>query len=162
MSLFEDPLYQWRETYFVFFDRQSMPSAEQLKDFIQSLGKQIEIANVTKRDDGSLEALTVYAPDDFAAMDISCALGSEVTEQLPQLVNELRKNCQTDDERQQLKQIAGCDARIDIFHFEHIESTAAHEENLELIDPGGLLMVLDGIGELCQGFVVDPQSSSLL
>lgn len=162
MSLFEDPLYEWRETYFVFFHSRNTPSGDELISVLHDLGRQVECANVVKRNDGSLESVTVYSPEDFAAMDITCMTGKDVVEQLPSLVAELRKNCQNQEEQAQIKQILDCDSRIDIFHFEHLESAVAHDDDLELMDPGGLLLIMDKIGALCQGIVVDPQSASLM
>ncbi len=162
MSLFEDPLYEWRETYFVFFHSRNTPSVERLISVIKAIGRQVEISKVARREDGTLESITVYSPEDFAAMDITCMSGKDVVEQLPTLVTELRKNCPTKEEQTRLKQILDCDSRIDIFHFEHLESAVAHDDDLELMDPGGLLLIMDQIGELCDGIVVDPQSSSLM
>ena len=49
-------------------------------------------------------------------------------------------------------------ARFDIFHFEQV--SAAGEE--EILDPGGLLLVMQKLCELVDGVGLDPQSQALL
>ena len=118
MSLFENPDYQWRETYFVLFDQARLPAANQMKQILQGMGSRIEISNLRTRDEGGFESLTIVSPGDFAAMDITSMVGEEVREQLPELLEELRPNCETDEELKQLEQISGYSARMDIYHFE--------------------------------------------
>ena len=165
MSLFENPDYEWRETYFVLFDQAHLPSADRMQSVLQEMGSRIEISNLRKREEGGFESLTLVSPGDFAAMDITSTVGEEVREQLPELVEELRPNCETDEERQQLEKIVNCSARMDIYHFEQKNVAAGMSgggDEMEFMDPGGLLMVLDRIGELCQGVIVDPQTSTFM
>lgn len=165
MSLFENPDYEWRETYFVLFDQANLPSASEMHEVLQQLGSRIEVSNLIARDEGRFESLTLVSPGDFAAMDITSTIGDEVCEQLPELVEELRPNCETDDELRKLELISNYSARMDIYHFEQ-KNVAANMggggDEIEFLDPGGLLMVLDRIGELCRGVIVDPQASSLM
>ncbi len=118
MSLFERPEYQWRETFFVLFDASQRPSADSVKDEIQSLNSRLEVTDLRNAEDGGFESLTVFAKDDFAAMDISCVRGQEVREQIPDLIEQLQSNCDTDEDREQLSRIKGSSARLDVFHFE--------------------------------------------
>jgi hypothetical protein len=52
-----------------------------------------------------------------------------------------------------------CDARFDIFHFEHVASDGEDEDGL---DPGSLIIVLKRLARLCHGIGVDPQSGTLM
>ena len=45
MSLFENPEYQWRETFLVLFDEQQRPTAEQVEAAFTQIGKQFEQHN---------------------------------------------------------------------------------------------------------------------
>jgi hypothetical protein len=161
MSLFERDDYQWRETFFVLFDEAHRPSASEVKKSLESLNSRLQVSDLCADPEGAFESLTVFSPDDFAAMDITCITGEEVREQIPELVEQLRTNVVSDDERKALKALSKCTARIDVFHFEQQTSDETEDEG-EFMDPGGLLLVLDRLGQLCHGIVVDPQSSSLL
>jgi hypothetical protein len=39
MSLFENELYRWRETYFVLFDSKNRPAAKQVIDALQEVNE---------------------------------------------------------------------------------------------------------------------------
>ncbi len=162
MSLFENPEYQWRETFFVLFDQKNRPSAQSVQTSLESLGGRIQLSHMQADEDGNFESVTIHAPDDFAAMDIVCIVGEEVAEQVPELLKELRRNAVSTEEVEQLGEIAGCDGRLDIFHFEQHAISMDDEDGPDSLDPGGLLLVLERLGDLCEGVAVDPQSSSIL
>ena len=46
------------------------------------------------------------------------------------------------------------------FHFEQVAGSNHEEE--DFLDPGGLLIVLERLAELCRGVSVDPQSGSFM
>ena len=163
MSLFENAEYQWRETFFVFLDGSNRPRADDLESALQQLSRRFLITDVRADANGYFESLTIESPDDSAAMDISCVVGEEVEEQIPSLVEEVRTNAETADEKKMLERLPNCSARLDVFHFEHHSGTFIDEESdEEFMDPGGLLTVLDCLGELCNGVVIDPQTGALL
>ena len=162
MSLFEQPGYQWRETYFVLFDESKRPSADQLEKALAAMNPRFEFRDVRSNDEAQFESLTLLAPDDFAAMDISCVAGEEVREQIPALLDELRPNLESSEDEDRLKQLAGYSAHMDIFHFEQQDFGGSDEGEMEFMDPGGLLLVLERLGELSGGVVIDPQSSSMM
>ena len=162
MSLFERPGYQWRETYFVLFDVAKRPNAESLSAAVAKLNKRFVIEDIRANEAGQIESMTVISPDDFAAMDISCVVGEEVEEQLPLLQDELKANVDTDEERSLIDQIGSSTARLDIFHFEQQVADLGDGEEPDFMDPGGVLVVLERLAEICDGVVVDPQSATLL
>ena len=158
MSLFEDSQYVYRDTFFVFFPRANRPSAEQVKSILDELGDNYDIRNL-KSVDGKLESLSVYSPQDYSAMDITYVGGDEVTEQINELLNDFKSMTLTGDDRQKIAVFDNCDARFDVFHFEQVSEG---EEETEVLDPGGLLLVLERLARLCQGVSLDPQSQTLL
>ncbi len=162
MSLFENPEYQWRETFFVLFDESRRPPADEIKSALECLSSNLEVTDLRADKDGRIESMTIYSPDDFAAMDISCTAGEEVMEQVPDLLKEVEPNIETDEEKSKFRQLTECTARLDVFHFQQQSSDTGEEFSEEFMDPGGLLVVLERLGEICNGVVVDPQSGGLM
>lgn len=163
MSLFERAGFEWRETFFVLFDVANRPSAEAIQETLTNLGDRMKIGELRADEAGNVEAVTVLAPDDFAGMDLVFITGDDVTEQLPELIRELEENAYSADEKQLVQDLGNCTARLDILHFEEHSFTADPDgAEADYMDPGGLLIVLQRMAELCQGTVVDPQTSSVM
>ncbi len=164
MSLFENDEYQWRETYFVLFDKEKRPTAEQIDDLMSGLNKGYVVSDVRANDEGAFESLTLISKDDYAAMDLTCAANEEILEQIRELGDELKETAGP-DEIERVKRIPECTARLEVYHFEqmvYVGSSGPEDEPDDFMDPGTLLVVLDRIAELCDGIVVDPQSNSLM
>ena len=159
MSLFENGNYRWRETFFVLLKQEHRPAAQDFADAIARLGDRYEVSQLQVSQDGSLESMTLYSPDDFAAMDISYVADEDVRAHILELTGELEALELTEEERQKLDRVAECDARYDIYHFERL--TGDSEED-DFLDPGALLIVLDHLAELCQGIGIDPQSGTVI
>lgn len=163
MSLFENDQYQWRETYFVLFEAAHRPSARKVQKALHGLGKRFQISEVCGDESGRFESLTLVSPDDYAAMDVSCVFGEEVTEQLSDLTKDLARNAETEEEKSLLSRLPKCTGRLDVFHFEqHVTDSAEDDERGEFMDPGALLIVLQQLAKLCHGVAVDPQTGTLL
>lgn len=163
MSLFEKPGYQWRETFFVMFQADDRPTAKKMEKSLLELSRRFVINDVRSDEEGLIESLTLESPNDSAAMDISCVVGEEVQEQIPGLVEEIKANIESEEERIILKRLNKSTARLDVFHFECAMDAFMDPDNEEeFMDPGGLLIVLDHLADLCKGVVVDPQAGSLL
>lgn len=164
MSLFENSEYQWRETYFVYFDASSRPSAEKLRDMLQELNRGYEISNVRAGDAGEFESLTLMSKDDYAAMDLTCVATEDMLEQTQELVDKLKENAMP-DENELVMRVADSDCRLEVYHFEQlvfVGSSESEDEPDDFMDPGSLLVVLNQIAEMCNGIVVDTQSNSFL
>ena len=161
MSMFENGHYQWRETYFVLFPAQRRPKLKDVQKAITRLHQHLTLTNLAANEEGLLESLTVLAPDDFAALDISYLAGEEVREQVAELAEEVEPSCCCEDEKKRLEELRACDARLDIFHFEQMVDADAEEED-EMFDPSALLVVLDTLAELTDGISVDPQGGAML
>lgn len=155
MSLFEDENYVYRDTFFIHFENEHRPSGDQIKACIESLGEKYEFNNL-REDDGKFESVTIRSPHDSSAMDISFVSGEEVLEQVADLMKDFRTITLSGEDHKKLQKLDQCNARFDIFHFEH------KSDGEELLDPGGLLLVMERLADVCQGVGLDPQSKTLL
>ena len=163
MSLFESDEYQWRETYFIFFSADKRPRADKLERVLRSMNARYLLRDLRTDENRDFESVTVLSPDDYAAMDITCTVGDEVTEQALEMATEL-KTTATKDQIDLVARIPKCSGRIEVYHFEQLVfvGSEADDEFDDFMDPGALLVVLQQIADLCDGIVVDPQSGSLL
>lgn len=157
MSLFEDSRFIYRDTFFIYLQSQHRPTADEVKAVIDSLGSKYDFENL-KEIDGKFESVTVHSPQDNSGMDINLISGEEVTLQVKDLLGEFKLVTLTGEDRKKLAVIELCDARLDVFHFEEV----LNESEEEILDPGGLLLVLEKLANLCQGVSVDPQSQTML
>ena len=94
-------------------------------------------------------------------MDIAFVTGDEVVEQIQNLILEFRTMTLTGDDREKLENFQQCTARFDVFHFEE-QSNESGNSPVEMIDPGGLLLVIEKLAALTGGVALDPQSQTLL
>ena len=161
MSLFEDSRYQWRETYFVLFDRQHRPKAADVRRILHELGPRMEIHELAENDAGLLDSMTVLSHADAAGMDITYNEGEDVKEQVIELRQEWKSKQPNAKEKPHLMRALHADARFEIYHFEEITDLPDEEDDGPL-DPGTLLLVLNKFARLCQGEALDPQTGELL
>ncbi len=160
MSLFENPSYEWRETYFVFCNADQPPPAKEISKLIAGLGAGYEASDVRVDEDGRFEAVTIYCHADSAAMDITYLGGDDVASTMQELPDELDNKQRPEEEKQLIRRILMSDARYDVYHF---EETGGNDEGEEMpLDPGALLMVINRIAEKYNGVAIDPQSGELL
>jgi len=160
MTMFEADRFQWRETYFVLFRSKKRPTLAQIEKTLRSLGSHYQLNDLQADEEGAFESLTLVSPDDFAALDISYVAGEDVEDQVAGLVAEMQPGDGGDKAR--LAQLAKCDGRFDVMHFEQMVDSPPSEEADEMLDPSTLLIVLDALTELTGGIGVDPQSGSLM
>ncbi len=157
MSLFEDSRYQYRDTFFVFFEKQNRPSLDKIESTLAELGTRYQTIKSMEKE-GEFESLTFVSPYDYSAMDIAVVEGEEVLTQINELMEEFKTMTLTGDDSSKLTLLGSCNARFDIFHFEQVEDVGEDE----FLDPGGLLLVMEKLSELCEGVALDPQSHSLM
>ena len=67
MSLFEDNRYQYRDTFFIFFEGQHRPDIEKIEACLAELGPRYKTVQ-RKEQDGAFEALTFVSPYDFCLL----------------------------------------------------------------------------------------------
>ncbi|MBC8352365.1 MAG: hypothetical protein H8E66_10285 [Planctomycetes bacterium] len=162
MSLFENKLYQWRETYFVLFVQPTRPQAAAVAATLKEQDSHYELENIVANEVGQLESLTLRSPEDSSAMDITFVTGEEVTEQREELLNSLAKSTLGEGDRDKLNFLGDCDSRFDIYHFEQASFIGGDEDEDDPLDPGALLIVMECLAMLCDGVGIDPQSGSLM
>ena len=163
MSLFGNPDYRWRETYLILFPAEHRPTVTAVRKAFASVREHLELIDVRGSEEELLESLTVHSPEDYSAMDVSYVDGEEVTEQLPELVQELRQNAADEEERGQVKLVEKSSARLDVMHFQKRSAGESEEEDEDaFMDPGGVLRVLALLGRVCRGVAVDPQSGVIV
>jgi hypothetical protein len=158
VSLFEDNRFVYRDTFFVYLQDNNRPQLEQVKSALAELGDKYELGNA-RDNDGKFESITVYSPQDYSAMDITFVRGEEVLEQIKEMMNEFKLMTLSGDDRKKLEIFEKCDVRLDVFHFEQVSEA---QEGDEILDPGGLLLVMESLANLCHGVSLDPQSQTLL
>ncbi len=162
MSLFENEEYRWRDTYFVLFPAQHRPTAGEMLQAIETLGPRFQAQEARCDEAGRFESLTLISPDDFSAMDLSFVAGEEVDEQVQGLLRSRKRDPLSTDEQPKWKLLEQCDARFDIYHFERIVLSEEDDEDEGFLDPGGLLIVLECLTQLCRGVGIDPQAGTML
>ena len=157
MSTFGRDSYQWRETYFVMFDSARRPSVDQVERALSGLQGAFELSNLTADDAGGFESVTLMAPGEFSAVDISYLTGEDVLQEGARLVEELASTAP----KAVRERLARCDARFDLMHFEHMLADEP-EDSDEVFDPGALLLALEVLVKLTGGIGIDPQAGTLM
>lgn len=160
MSLFERGNYRWRETYLIFFDREHRPVAEIVQSAVRRLGDRFEILDVQSNATGHLDTMTIVIRGESSAMDILYTSGEDLDEQLPEVLDDLRRNPEAMSCQAQMEAVSGATARLDILHFQRASDDDAQSD--DDADPSSLFVVLDCLGHLCRGVAVDPQSACFL
>lgn len=161
MSIFERDGYEWRETYFVFFEAARRPTLEQMEKVLHKLSKRFELTGGTADEAGKFESISLVSEIDYAAIDIAYEQGEEVLEQAGLLAEELKSPQLDASERKRVERLAKLDGRFDLLHFEHVSAEDGSDED-EMLDPSALLLALDALVELTKGVGVDPASGTLL
>ena len=163
MSTFEDPTYQWRETYFVFFDKARRPKLEDLAEVLGSAGS-YELQNKMADDSGAAVGLTLISRDDHSAIDVSYLEGEEVPEEGRRLLDEFLDLTDELEEKQALAKLPEATGRFDLLHFESLAGAVedpTEGEFEEMLDPSALLCVIETLVRLTDGVGIDPQSGEI-
>ena len=154
---------EWRDTYFILFQKSDRPTLTQVEAAITESSRRLKLENLEADDDGMFESVLVQAPQDNAALEISYETGDAVAEQSVDLAKQLQGEL---DERQ-LKQMLKADARLDVMLFERVQAEgwdAEEEEDWETgsLDPSSMLNVVDALAKLTGGLPIDPASGAIL
>ncbi len=157
MSLFGNSRYQYRETYFILFEKVSRPDESALVAAIKELGDRFEIKEIHHDQEERLESMTVISPSDFAGLDITYVDGEEVLEQVSELNEQFKTTTLTGDELKKIAKIGNCRARFDVLHFEEV--TGSEDD---FLGPGSLLTVVEKMASLCDGVGIDRESLTIL
>ena len=122
MTLFEDDRYDWRETYFVYFESSHRPKLPEVRRALKSDAPLFAVLDSKAEPDGSLAAITIASYEDHAALEIVYREGKEVLSEVQQLVCTLQNEA-TAEELLKLHKIIQYTTRFDIHHFEQTADT---------------------------------------
>jgi hypothetical protein len=104
----------------------------------------------------------VGTADTDSALEISYETGDAVIEQSAALAKQLKSEATPD----QLKKLLRADARLDVMHFERVNTDEAVEDDEEFggeaVDPASLLKVVGALTKLTKGVPIDPASGAIL
>ena len=161
MSLFGDPLFRWRETFLVVFDESNRPTTESVKQALARVGK-FDAEQCNQTETGLIESLTVTNSIDCVGLDIVFVEGEEASEQIEELRSEISPDDLLPGQEEMIEQLAGCNARLDILHFEQLTASFSEDDDEEFLDPGSLLGVAEALAQLVGGVAVDPGSGTFV
>jgi hypothetical protein len=158
----EDQL-EWRDTYFILFQKSERPTLTQVEAAITESSRRLKLENLEADDDGMFESAIVQAPQDNAALEISYETGQAVAEQSVDLAKQLKDELNA----KQLKKMLKADARLDVMLFERVQNIGSNgdeEDDWETgaLDPSSLLNVVDALAKLTGGLPIDPASGAIL
>ena len=122
MTLFDDNRYDWRETYFVYFESSHRPKLPEIRRALRIHAPFLSILDYKTESDGSLVAMTIASYEDHAAMEIVYRDGSDVSGEARLFAHSLKKDA-GEEERLKLQKIAQCKMRFDVHHFEQTADT---------------------------------------
>lgn len=162
MSSFDNPQFQWRETFFLFHRPEKQPTVKSVERTLKQVNPRFEIREINGDADGKFASLTLIAPDAYSAIDMSYAEADELAEQIETLQKELTA---TDaEDREKVGRIRPTDMRLDLLHFEQIV-VGEDDDDDEMdayFDPGALILVINALAKLCDGVGVDPGSATVV
>ena len=162
MSLFDNDLYQWRETYFVYCRRGDRPTLPDVERCLKQSKQRLRLEGQQADEDDKFESITIFAADSNSAMDIACVDDEEVADACETLMNEMTGELGGMEEPEKLAKLDGCDMRLEIMHFEEmVDYPGLDEDDMEdMLEPTALLGVLGALATACNGVAVDPQSGT--
>ncbi len=171
----------WLETYFIVFPKKRRPTLTQVERALMEADPRLRLENLSANDDGLFESVLVESPEDHAAVEISYEASESVSEQNLDWAKQL----QTQLSPTQLQQLVAADARLDVAHFERVQSGASSskksapaqgdfpddefgdddfdiEAAMEVFDPTCLLTVVEALSGLTKGLTFDPASGEVV
>ncbi len=174
----------WLETYFIVFPKKRRPTLTQVERALMEADPRLRLENLSANDDGLFESVLVESPEDHAAVEISYEASESVSEQNLDWAKQLQKQLSPT----QLQQLVAADARLDVAHFERVQSGASsskktgpepsdfddelsgefgdddfdEEAAMEVFDPTCLLTVVEALSGLTKGLTFDPASGEVV
>ena len=122
MTLFNDDRYDWRETYFVYFEVSLRPKLPEFRRALQTHAPFLDVLNTKSEQDGRLVEMIIASYEDHAALEIVYREGKDVLAEVRNLAKSLKEEA-TADELLKLQRIVQCKSRLDIHHFEQTAET---------------------------------------
>jgi hypothetical protein len=150
--------YEWRETWFIFFDARKRPKLEDVRALVRKLRGHFQVDDGEADGEGRIESLMIHAPQDYAALELDYLEGDEVLEAGVAMASELKSGEEV--EREKLKRLTKLNARFDLMHFEAQPEDDPNDPD-EMFDPSALLTVFEALTRLTEGIGVDPAAGVL-
>ena len=122
MTLFDDDRYDWRETYFVYFESSQRPKLSEVRHALKNHAPFFDILDSKADVNEDIVAMTIASYEDHAALEIVYREGNDVLAEAKHLFHTL-KNDASVRELSQLKKIVLCPTRFDVHHFEQTAET---------------------------------------
>ena len=122
MTLFEDDRYDWRETYFVYFESSHRPKLPEVRRALKTYAPFFCILDSKADPNGNLVEMTIASYENHAALEIVYREGKDVLTEAQHLVRSVKKEA-TEEELAKLQRIVQCKARFDVHHFEQTAET---------------------------------------
>ena len=122
MTLFDDNRYDWRETYFVYFESSYRPKLPDVRRALKDYAPFFNILGSQADSDGNLVEMTIASYEDHAALEIVFREGNDIMSEARHFAVTLEKDASA-TERSQLQRIVQYTMRFDIHHFEQTAET---------------------------------------
>ena len=122
MTLFDDDRYDWRETYFVYFESSHRPKLPDVRRALKAYAPFFHILHSKSDPTGNLLEMTVASYEDHAALEIVYREGNDILNEARHLALSMEKDA-SEGEHTQLQKIAQCKTRFDVHHFEQTAGT---------------------------------------
>ena len=122
MTFFDDKRYDWRETYFVYFESSHHPKLLVIQQALKTHAPFLEILDSKVDESDNLVAMTVASYEDHAALEIIYREGNDILAEAKHTFHTLKKEASA-KELLQLEKIARYRARFDVHHFEQTAAT---------------------------------------
>ena len=122
MTLFDDNRYDWRETYFVYFESAFRPKLPEIRHALRTHAPFLSVLDVKAEPDGSLVEITIASYEDHAALEIVYKEGDNISAEARHFALTLKEDA-SEEERIKLQKMALCNTRFDIHHFEQTADT---------------------------------------
>ena len=164
MSLFDNPEYRWRETYLLFHKKTRRASAKKLQQVIGAIRGTYQLENLSADAAEDFESATVFAPEAFAAIDLSYAEDDQIRDQIDEIQMELKEVLEDAEDLAKLDSLVDFDARIDLLHFERLQGDFIEQDDEmnTFFDPEALLAVIEKLSEMTGGVCLDPASATIM
>jgi len=122
MTLFEDNRYDWRETYFIYFEDSYRPKLPEIRRALKTYAPLFYILDSKADLHDNLVEITIASYENHAALEIIYREGKDVLTEIQHLVRTLKRDA-TAEELVKLKKIIQYKTRFDVHHFEQTAGT---------------------------------------
>ena len=124
MTLFNDERYDWRETYFVYFESAHRPKLTEIRRSLRMHAPFLDVLDTKTEQDGRIIEMTIASYEDHAALEIVYREGEDILTEAQNLALSLKEEA-VPEELLKLHIISQYTTRLDVHHFEQTADTRA-------------------------------------